>query len=192
MVEKPKEGICSQCGTEELEFYDDGTGSCSNCGRVFRWDHETSKDFIEEHTPSDIDDEIDDEGSILPRFRKNRGFTPSRPPAVSSRIKPKKGFLYICITGIILLIVGYVLIFGSTIESVEPMEDEVADDTHMFIPIALMLNCIGVLVLSLGLIYGAATAEQLDGQIRAWMILAMAIILGLFLTFGTSFMFNML
>ncbi len=186
MVEKPKEGICSQCGKEELEFYDDGSGSCINCGRVFRWNHEQPDTFTEEHSFPDLEneDKINFEG------RKNKGFTPSRLPAASMRIKAKNGFLYISIIGIVLLMIGYTIIFGLVAGSIG--EENAADEDIDLLHISLVLNSVGVLVLALGLIYGAATAEHLDNLIRGFMLLAMAIILGLFLTLGTSFMFNLL
>jgi len=36
-VEKPTEGICAKCGSTNLSFFDDGTGRCNNCGRIFNW-----------------------------------------------------------------------------------------------------------------------------------------------------------
>ncbi|MCX8173137.1 MAG: zinc-ribbon domain-containing protein [Thermoplasmata archaeon] len=35
--EKPTEGICAKCGSSKLSFFDDGTGKCNNCGRIFNW-----------------------------------------------------------------------------------------------------------------------------------------------------------
>ena len=34
---KPTKGRCAYCGSDMLEFYDDGTGICLNCGRTFSW-----------------------------------------------------------------------------------------------------------------------------------------------------------
>jgi len=34
---KPRGGICSRCNTNSLEFYDDGSGACMGCGRMFMW-----------------------------------------------------------------------------------------------------------------------------------------------------------
>ena len=36
-VTKPTKGKCAYCGSDLLEFYDDGTGICLNCGRTFSW-----------------------------------------------------------------------------------------------------------------------------------------------------------
>ncbi len=36
-VTKPTRGKCAYCGSDLLEFYDDGTGICLNCGRTFSW-----------------------------------------------------------------------------------------------------------------------------------------------------------
>jgi hypothetical protein len=40
---KPRKGICSQCGSNSLRFFDDGSGRCGSCGRHFRWDGGPSK-----------------------------------------------------------------------------------------------------------------------------------------------------
>ena len=37
MYKKPTKGRCAYCGSDMLEFYDDGTGICLNCGRTFSW-----------------------------------------------------------------------------------------------------------------------------------------------------------
>lgn len=37
-VVKPRKGICSSCGSKDLRFFDDGSGSCPNCGHEFTWD----------------------------------------------------------------------------------------------------------------------------------------------------------
>lgn len=34
---KPTFGICSQCNSSMLQFYDEGEGCCLNCGRQFTW-----------------------------------------------------------------------------------------------------------------------------------------------------------
>jgi uncharacterized Zn finger protein (UPF0148 family) len=38
--EKPSGGVCSQCKSDGLEFFDDGRGYCPSCGRQFWWDKE--------------------------------------------------------------------------------------------------------------------------------------------------------
>ncbi|GEM_PF-4098355 len=35
---KPTKGKCKECGSTNLEFYDDGSGKCLDCGRTFWWD----------------------------------------------------------------------------------------------------------------------------------------------------------
>lgn len=37
MYKKPTKGRCAYCGSDMLEFYDDGSGICLNCGRTFSW-----------------------------------------------------------------------------------------------------------------------------------------------------------
>ena len=37
-AQTPSGGRCKQCGAEQMAFSDDGTGSCTSCGRVFVWD----------------------------------------------------------------------------------------------------------------------------------------------------------
>jgi len=36
-IKKPESGTCRACGSDRLEFMDDGWGKCANCGRTFRW-----------------------------------------------------------------------------------------------------------------------------------------------------------
>jgi len=36
-VEKPTGGICGQCNSRNLRFYDNGWGKCLDCGRKFQW-----------------------------------------------------------------------------------------------------------------------------------------------------------
>lgn len=37
VAKKPRKGKCKDCGSKNLQFYDDGTGRCPNCGRTFQW-----------------------------------------------------------------------------------------------------------------------------------------------------------
>ncbi len=200
MVEKPEEGICFHCGSEDLVFKDDGTGRCKDCHRVFNWDTLPSIGEFEEERGDryaeqlsenhwkefeDFQDDIPDTRDTRPPSKKI-DFNPSRTPAAASRKKPKKGFLWIGITGIITMIIGYSMFF--LIMANTASGGGVAENTPALSYIAIMLNCIGILLLGMGMFYGAAGAEHLDDRIRAWMFIAMAIILGLFITFGTSFM----
>jgi len=36
--QKPEGGVCKRCGQHRLVFFDDGSGECKNCHRIFRWD----------------------------------------------------------------------------------------------------------------------------------------------------------
>ena len=36
-ITKPVAGICGVCRSKRIEFQDDGTGRCVNCGNTFRW-----------------------------------------------------------------------------------------------------------------------------------------------------------
>ncbi len=36
-VVKPSGGICSQCNSNSLQFFDNGLGKCNYCGRTFEW-----------------------------------------------------------------------------------------------------------------------------------------------------------
>ncbi len=36
-IVKPTGGICSQCNSNTLQFFDNGLGKCNNCGRTFEW-----------------------------------------------------------------------------------------------------------------------------------------------------------
>ncbi len=196
MVEKPKEGICFHCGSEDLVFKDDGTGRCKDCHRIFNWDSLFSIEEFEEEGENQFEEEIfqshwkefEDVGDDIqsnrdPRTPSKRiGFNPSRMPA--TRKKPNKGFLWISIIGIIVMIMGYSMFFVVMADTAS--EGSIAENTPALPYFAIMLSYIGVLVLGIGMLYGAAMAEHLDDRIRAWMLIAMALLLGLFLTFGNS------
>jgi len=34
----PSRGKCANCGSLDLDFFEDGEGECLECGRTFRWD----------------------------------------------------------------------------------------------------------------------------------------------------------
>lgn len=39
---KPEKGVCGVCGSTRLQFFDDGSGRCIECGHTFRWRVPTS------------------------------------------------------------------------------------------------------------------------------------------------------
>ncbi|MFW6040413.1 MAG: hypothetical protein ACOC85_01090 [Thermoplasmatota archaeon] len=146
MVEKPREGLCANCESDRLDFYDDGSGMCLNCGRTFRWDLEEQKE--------------------------------KEQPIINTK---NTTFLNISMFGFALTIIGFVLmsflvmrlnIFQNVIEIMRGL--------------VILFIYTGVILISTGLVYGSATAEHLDDKIRAWMLIAMAILLGLFLTFSVA------
>ncbi len=107
----------------------------------------------------------------------------SRKSNINSKSKKKsklsKGFLYLTTIGFIVMIVGYILM------SVTMMGFDLDPDTvNLLIGMFTMFSYTGVLLIGLGLVYGAVTADSLDKKIRAWMLIAMAILLGLFLSFN--------
>lgn len=36
-IRKPRNGVCEECGSEDLEFWDDGWSVCNSCGHQFLW-----------------------------------------------------------------------------------------------------------------------------------------------------------
>lgn len=36
-IEKPRAGICGNCKSKDLEFFDEGYGECRSCGKTFTW-----------------------------------------------------------------------------------------------------------------------------------------------------------
>jgi len=211
MVEKPTEGKCSECGSENLIFHDDGTGRCPDCGRVFRWSQEpqgTQKpEPRREEIPRQTDNQYNESGQAPVKERttsqptserrnvsatgasvgrvsksKRNGFHPSNKPKSAERKKEKKGFLYISAVGFILLMVGYGMFYG--INAMSGFIEEPIQNMSAFRSLSMMLNYIGIILVGLGLVWGAATADHLDDKVRSWMLAAMAILLGLFLGLG--------
>lgn len=216
MVEKPTEGKCSECGSEDLIFHDDGSGRCPDCGRVFRWVPEQEINEVEpaqeevpdrpETTHEDpyveetglMDEETARPGSRITSEKtsaaasgssvsrisrsKRNGFHPTNKPKSVDKKEVKKGFLWIAAVGFILLMVGYGMFYSMS--AVSELGEEPIEDLLAFKYIAIMLNYVGVILVGLGLVYGAATADHLDDKVRSWMLAAMAILLGLFLGLG--------
>lgn len=183
MAEKPESGICFQCGSENLEFRDDGTGRCNDCEREYNWE----EPLLDVMSTEDTVDEVPDMSpSDLKHTSRYRAFSPSRQPSVLSRKKPRNTFLIISVLGMVVMMLGYGLLFSVAAEN--DMAESISTPAY----IAYMLTHLGVIILGLGLLYGAATAEHLDANIRAWMLLAMAILLAAFLTFGNSSLMSLI
>ncbi len=168
MVEKPTEGICGACDSEELEFFDDGSGKCISCDRVFRWDSEDTKD---------------DEEILSKRVGRKNGFNPARRPAAARSKKEKyTSFIKILIVGFLLLIAGYSLMFS--MHAMEDFVEEPIEFASTLVILSLMFVNIGIVIIGLGLVMGAVKAEHMDEEIRAWMLMAIAVLLGVFLGLG--------
>ncbi len=182
MVDKPSEGKCSECGSENLQFFDDGSGKCPDCGRTFTW---ASQPQQTQTQPSTQQTTAQPQRTQAPQQSKTQKSSSNkktiRRKKSSSKKKKNKIFLWISAAGFIMLAIGYGLIFS--IQSAIAFETTI-DNANGLMLIGQMLNYIGIIVVGLGLTYGAATAEYLDAKVRAWMLAAMAILLGLFLTFG--------
>ncbi len=167
MVEKPTEGICGACDSEELEFFDDGSGRCISCDRVFRWDSEDTND-----------DKI-----LSKRAGRKSAFNPARRPAAARSEKEKyTGFIKILIVGFLLLIAGFSLMFS--MHAMEDVVEEPIEFTSTLVIFSLFFVNIGIVIIGLGLVMGAVKAEHMDEEIRAWMLMAMAVLLGVFLGLG--------
>lgn len=154
MVRKPQEGICGSCGSDDMEFLEDGSGICNKCNRRFKWDT----------------------GSGSPSGKKT--LKPRRTPTADRYT----GYVNILIIGFLLLIAGYSLLFSMHAVS-EWSEEPVRYASTMIIFSLLFIN-VGIVIIGLGLVLGAVRAEHLGEEIRAWMFMAMAILLGVFLGLG--------
>jgi|GEM_PF-2984161 len=211
MVEKPTEGKCSVCGSENLIFNEDGSGRCQDCGRVFRWasEEEISRDEpVEDKTEEEvfeIEEKEDSEpagktvkgvsATATPRKSdrisksKRNGFHPTNKPRSTQKKEIKKGFIWIALTGFILLMAGYGIFYGIT--SAEEFIGEPIEYNNAFRALSFMMNYIGIVLIGLGLTYGALTADHLEDRVRSWMLAAMAILMGLFLGLGIFTMLTM-
>ncbi len=228
MVEKPQEGKCAKCGSENVKFYDDGFGRCLDCGRTFQWMEEDEKQQQQpqqqqpQQQQRQQSPEKQQTTSRQPQSQQQRSERTSKSsqpaqqqqPQKSSRqpqptqqrstqtkpstrsrkttkktsktkkSKVSKDYLYITSIGFILAIIGYIIL------STTAMGFDIKPDTmQMLRGIYMLLSYTGVLLIGLGLVKGALTADHLDKKIRSWMLIATAILLGLFLSFN---MLNML
>ncbi|MFO8110345.1 MAG: hypothetical protein R6U17_07500 [Thermoplasmata archaeon] len=166
MVRKPSEGICGACGSEELEFFDDGSGRCTECQRTFKW-----KD-----NPKYTEKKKGSSAGNKKRVLSARG------KAVSFSGEKYTVYQNVLIIGFFLLIAGYSLMFSMHAAS-DWAEDPIEFASTMVIFSLLLIN-VGIVIVGLGLVLGAVKADHLSEDIRAWMFMAMAILLGVFLGLG--------
>lgn len=202
MVEKPEEGICSRCDSENLEFYDDGSGRCLDCGRAFRW---ASKEELSQQK-SDVDRSAQTEqttstserppdstrrsqpqqmsGSQTTGVSRTNGTAPSRngytPSQKTGAIEEPKGrgFLWLGVVGLVLMMVGYVLASLFTMEVGLEEHREIIRGSY------LLLTSVGVLMAGLGMLVFGSVADHLDEHIRKGLIMAAALLIALYLGFG--------
>lgn len=199
MVEKPEEGICSRCDSENLEFHDDGSGRCLNCGRSFRWvskedispkkgdlsdqsgqnqsdttEPQHSEQVPEEKFPSKrVSGVSRTNGSISSR----QGYTPSKKNSVVE--KPKgKGFLWVGVLGIVLMMIGYIFI------SLYTMEIGLEEHHKIIQGLYMLLTSVGVLLAGIGMLVFGSVADHLDEHVRKGLIISAAILIALYLGIG--------
>ncbi len=177
MVEKPTEGICGACGSENLEFFDDGSGRCTDCDRAFQW----ALDLAQESTSAGMNNQETIEKTFRSTVRSD-GFHPARRPAASLSGERYTSFVNILIIGFLLLIAGYSLMFS--MHAATDWAEEPIEFASTMVILSLLLINVGIVIVGLGLVLGAVKAEYLGEELRAWMLMAMAILLGVFLGLG--------
>ncbi len=168
MVDKPTEGICGACDSESLEFFDDGSGRCTDCDRMFRWAPEKE----------DGSEDVKKTSRITSR---SNGFNPAKRPAASLSDRYSR-YLKVLVVGFLLLIAGYSLMFS--MHAVTDWQEEPLELASTFIILSLLFVNVGVVLIGFGLVLGAVKAEHLDDDLRGWMFMAMAVLLGVFLGLG--------
>jgi len=181
MVEKPTEGICSQCKSESLDFFDDGSGRCMNCGRTFRWASEEELNQETTHYDSPTQTRTSSQQPISQSSRTNvgqsakmQGYTPSQR---SERYKKPNGkkFLWLGVTGIVLMIVGYVL------SSIFTMNIGLEEHDEIVRGIYILLTSVGVLMAGMGMLIFGSVADHLDENIRMGLIIASSLLIAIYL-----------
>jgi len=200
MVEKPTEGLCSRCDSESLEFYDDGSGRCLNCGRTFRWasEDEVSQDRTAQGTQeiqsetreTETDDEIKQQTTPVPSTsrtngvgRKTRsGYTPAQGSRASKK-SSGRGSLWVGVIGFVLMIVGYVLY------SLTVMEIGLEEHIEIIHGLYLLLTSVGVLVAGTGLTVYGATSEDLGENVCLGLLISAALLVAIYLGIGQLVLF---
>ncbi len=177
----PRAGICGECGSEKLTFFEDGSGRCESCDRLFSWKEEDDEDIEK------LDDEEEFLKNDLPSLRsRTNGFDPSRPPRAALQREKETGFLKIINSGFILLILGFIVFYG--VLAVNSPLDISRDDAETVLIFSQMIKYVGVVLVGMGLVIGAVKGEHLDDNIRGYMVVSMAVLLGI--TLGLSIIFR--
>ncbi|MGM0405963.1 MAG: hypothetical protein ACQEQM_07475 [Thermoplasmatota archaeon] len=196
MVNKPSEGICSRCNSENLEFYDDGSGRCMNCGRTFKWASEEKiaqqtedEDYSQkEHqeTPSQESKETlgQQTGMVSGVSRTNgyrqnnrRAHTPNQRDHVVEK-PSRRGFLWLGVTGLIFMMAGYILL------SLFTMDIGLSEHQQMIQGLYILLTTVGVLMAGMGMMIYGAVADDLDGSVRMGLIIGSSLLIAIYLGIG--------
>ncbi len=196
MVEKPTEGLCSRCDSESLEFYDDGSGRCLNCGRNFRWADkgEISQESKVQERPQTTREfqfetmatsEVSQQNRATPSISRtngesrttSRGYTPDLENRTSKKSSGRKA-LWVGVVGFIFMIAGYVLL------SLNMMEIGLEEHIEIIRGLFVLFTSIGVLIAGTGLAVHGATADDLGDNVRLGLLLSAALLIGIYLGIG--------
>jgi hypothetical protein len=114
-----------------------------------------------------------------------------QPPQAYMGIPPKKGYIFLITMGIVILLLGG-MVMASAGFLREPDQDDYADNPEGYeddvdgyrylqrlIPsIGQIIQFVGLIVFSMGMLTGALTDMELPPMIRVGMLIALAIIIG--------------
>lgn len=202
MVNKPSEGICSRCNSENLEFYDDGSGRCMNCGRTFRWASkeeiaqqiEEEEDYPQKEQQESPTQESKEKpesqtGMVAGVSRTNGGTQINRrvhTPSQRNNVVEKssgRGFLWLGATGLIFMMVGYVLL------SLFAMDIGLSEHQQIVRGLYILFTTVGVLMAGMGMMVHGAVADDLDESVRMGLIIASSLLIAIYLGIGQLSLF---
>ena len=169
LVKKPAKGRCAYCGSDMLEFYDDGSGICLNCGRTFSW-LKPLKDPVNPQVKSEP--KRSPPPVVAPPPRK----TPVQPAPA-----PKKGILSartISILGLLaalLIGLGAITLIATMNMGSWPPDDYDRDTIGNIVKAGMMLWATGtMLFLMAG--FSAAATDELEEKVRSTLIISSVVL----------------
>ncbi len=207
MVEKPTGGICSRCDSESLEFYDDGSGRCVNCGRTFRWasqeeiqkareaqsekqastsSQQPQKGVAQAQSQQQNPQSQQQKPVSRPNGAKNRSkdsYTPSQGIKIAKE-PTGMGFLWMGVIGIVLMMVGYILF------SFYAMEIGLEEHHEIIRGLYLLLTSVGVLIAGMGMLVFGSIADHLDEHVRKGLVISSALLIALYLGLSQLMLFG--
>lgn len=192
MVDKPTEGICSRCNSEDLEFYDDGSGRCMNCDRTFRWASE--EEIAQQEGEDEIEEQKERPEPSQERYQQRlssplvsglsrtngdkrgdrRSYSPSQRGEGVER-NTGRGFLWLGVLGLILMMLGYVL------SSLFAMDIGLTEYESIIRGSYILLTSVGVLIAGMGMLIFGSVADDLDENIRMGLIIGSSLLIAIYL-----------